>query len=46
MEEIEQMYMNAGNRNEFVYYLYFCAERLNEGATVEEIWNEWQEVNK
>ena len=45
--EIREMYMNADERKkqEVLSFLCFCAERLKEGATVPEIWNEWQEVN-
>lgn len=44
--EIQAMYLAADERKkqELVSFLCFCAERLKEGATVQEIWNEWQEV--
>lgn len=46
--EIQEMYMNADaqKQEELVSYLTFCAGRLKEGASVEAIWNEWQEARK
>ena len=44
--EIQTMYLAADEqkKQELVSYLRFCTERLKEGATVPEIWSEWQEV--
>lgn len=44
--EIQTMYLTADERKqqELISYLTYCAERLKEGASVQEIWNEWQEV--
>ena len=44
--EIRAMYLAADERKqqELVSYLTYCAERLKEGASVQEIWNEWQEI--
>ena len=42
--EIQAMYLAAdeGKQQEIVSYLSYCAKRLKEGATVQEIWNEWR----
>lgn len=44
--EIQAMYLAADERKkqELLSYLCFCAERLKEGATVQEIRNAWQGV--
>lgn len=44
--EIRAMYLAADERKkqEVVSFLCFCTERLKEGATVPEIWSEWQEA--
>lgn len=41
--ELLSHYKSAGNQNEYVFFLRYCAKRLNEGASVETIWNEWTE---
>lgn len=42
--EIQAMYLAADEQKqqELVSYLRYCVERLNKGATVQEIWNGWQ----
>lgn len=46
--EIQAMYLAADERKkqELVSYLSYCVERLNKGATVQEIWNGWQRKQK
>ena len=38
-------YKSAGTQGEYVFFLRYCTKRLNEGASVETIWNEWMEKN-
>lgn len=44
--EILEMYrkVDEQKQREFAYFLRFCAQRLEEGSSVEEIWNEWCEI--
>ncbi len=43
--ELMAMYHTASEQKqqEIVSFLCFCAERLKAGASVETIWNEWEE---
>jgi len=41
--ELLNSYKSASNQNEYLFFLRYCAKRLNEGSTVETIWNEWTE---
>ena len=44
-DKIQDMYMYAeciGKQDDFVSFLRYCAERLQQGASVDEIWNDWR----
>ena len=44
-DKIQDMYVYAeyiGKQDDFVSFLRYCAERLQQGASVEEIWNDWR----
>lgn len=46
--EIRGMYLYAeyfGYQDDFAVFLRYCAERLEQGASVQEIWSEWQEIS-
>ena len=36
--------INAAIRKDFIYFLYFCAERLNKGDSVQAIWRDFQKT--
>lgn len=47
-DELRNAYLSIGNdgdRKCFMFFLRYCAERLEDGASVQEIWSEWQEVS-
>ena len=38
------LYKQAADRQDFIYFLRFCAERLSRGETVQEVWRDYQET--
>ena len=43
MGEIASQVIDAGEGEEFICFLRYCAVRLNKGDSVQAIWNDFQE---
>lgn len=43
MKEKEEAWHMADNDPDFLRFLVFCAKRLEQGQTVQEIWSAWNE---
>lgn len=41
---IEELYIQASDKEQFIDFLRFCSERLNRGDSVQVIWRDFQEI--